>query len=257
MEPLSYQFMYIIYNLRCSCVAARSVESSFLSLQFSFPAGSASIDVCKPEISRLLKQVQICCLAAFQAASLCSLNTFPSPLVTPPQIRLMNDFQKEVTTFWIRHPEKWVLAQKEKAGGCRDVDNSCLSLLSDTWRRWLKVPSLFCPSIVKILPQDHKKHWSLLTSWPYWTLKPLGLKSGWYVSLSTVTSPILSLLLCWIFSHIFYLHSSQHGGYSRTVVLRLLESKYKSVVSSLHSHHGSMIDRSGTRKNQPSRSQQL
>lgn len=22
-------------------------------------------------------------------------------------MRLMNDFQKEVTTFWIRHPEKW------------------------------------------------------------------------------------------------------------------------------------------------------
>lgn len=25
------------------------------------------------------------------------------------KIRLMNDFQKEVTNFWIRHPEKWVV----------------------------------------------------------------------------------------------------------------------------------------------------
>lgn len=48
----------LIYNLRCLCVAARSVESSFLSHKFSFPAGSAAIDVTKPEISRLLKQVQ-------------------------------------------------------------------------------------------------------------------------------------------------------------------------------------------------------
>lgn len=30
-----------------------------------------------------------------------------APLPVTPQIRLMNDFQKEVTAFWIRHPEKW------------------------------------------------------------------------------------------------------------------------------------------------------
>lgn len=33
------------------------MESSFLSHKFSFLAGSAGIDVAKPEISRLLKQV--------------------------------------------------------------------------------------------------------------------------------------------------------------------------------------------------------
>lgn len=30
----------------------------------------------------------------------------PPPSCFSPQIRLMNDFQKEVTAFWIRHPEK-------------------------------------------------------------------------------------------------------------------------------------------------------
>lgn len=49
--------MCLIYKLWCLCIAARSVESSFLSLKFSFLAGSAAIDVAKPEISHLLKQV--------------------------------------------------------------------------------------------------------------------------------------------------------------------------------------------------------
>uniref|UniRef100_A0A8C6UUP5 Protein broad-minded n=1 Tax=Neogobius melanostomus TaxID=47308 RepID=A0A8C6UUP5_9GOBI len=56
---------------------AKTVESSFRSLKI--PLRPGGIDITRPEITRLLKQV-----------------------------RLMNDFQKEVTTFWIRHPEKYM-----------------------------------------------------------------------------------------------------------------------------------------------------
>ncbi|XP_068609884.1 protein broad-minded [Brachionichthys hirsutus] len=70
---------------------AKSVESSVLFLKLSFPADSAAVDVNRPEMSRLLKQ-----------------------------IRLMNDFQKDVTTYWIRHPEKYM----------EEVIESTFSLLS-------------------------------------------------------------------------------------------------------------------------------
>lgn len=38
--------------------SAKSVESSFLSHKLSFPTGTVAIDITKPEISRLLKQVE-------------------------------------------------------------------------------------------------------------------------------------------------------------------------------------------------------
>ncbi|KAG7282571.1 hypothetical protein CRUP_018690 [Coryphaenoides rupestris] len=59
---------------------AKSLERYFLSHKLSLPIGSDGIDVTRPDISRLLKQM-----------------------------RLMNDFQKEMPTFWIRHPEKYVV----------------------------------------------------------------------------------------------------------------------------------------------------
>ncbi|XP_056150177.1 protein broad-minded [Lampris incognitus] len=70
---------------------AKSVESNFLSYKLGFPTGSKRIDINSPDISRLLKQM-----------------------------RLMNDFQKEVTTFWIRHPEKYM----------EEIIESTFSLLS-------------------------------------------------------------------------------------------------------------------------------
>ncbi|TWW68569.1 Protein broad-minded TBC1 domain family member 32 [Takifugu flavidus] len=128
-------------------ILARSVESTFLSHNFSFAAGSAAIDVTTPEISRLLKQ-----------------------------IRLMNDFQKEVTAFWIRHPEKYM----------EDVIESTFSLLSFH-------PKHTPPGTEKALEPAH-------------LLALLDVRATWFKK--------------WM-----------HGGYSRTVVLRLLQNKYKSVIA--------------------------
>uniref|UniRef100_A0A8D0CYK9 Protein broad-minded n=1 Tax=Sander lucioperca TaxID=283035 RepID=A0A8D0CYK9_SANLU len=130
---------------------AKSVESSFLSHKLSFPTGSAAIDVNRPEISRLLKQ-----------------------------IRLMNDFQKEVTTFWIRHPEKYM----------EGVIESTFSLLSFHHEH-----GSASPGTEKALEPIH-------------LLALLDIKATWFKK--------------WM-----------HGYYSRTVVLRLLERKYKSLVSDL------------------------
>ncbi|KAM8832406.1 protein broad-minded isoform 2-T2 [Spinachia spinachia] len=127
---------------------AKCVESSFMSQKQSFPSGSATIDVNRPEISRLLKQ-----------------------------IRLMNDFQKEVTTIWIRHPEKYM----------EEVIESTLYLLSFHHKH---IPA--SPATEKVLEPIH-------------LLALLDIKATWFKK--------------WM-----------HGCYSRTVVLRLLEKKYKSVV---------------------------
>ncbi|KAM3602933.1 uncharacterized protein V6R79_013540 [Siganus canaliculatus] len=127
---------------------AKSVELSFLSHKLSFPTGSAVIDVNRPEITRLLKQ-----------------------------IRLMNDFQKEVTTFWIRHPEKYM----------EEVIESTFSLLSLHHQR-----DAASVGAEKLLEPIH-------------LLVLLDIKATWF-------------------------NKWMHGNYSRTVVLRLLERKYKSVV---------------------------
>nr|XP_033504941.1 protein broad-minded isoform X2 [Epinephelus lanceolatus] len=127
---------------------AKSVESSFLCHKLSFPTGSATVDINRPEISRLLKQ-----------------------------IRLMNDFQKEVTTFWIRHPEKYM----------EEVIESTFSLLSFHHEH-----GSASPGIEKALEPVH-------------LLALLDVKATWFKK--------------WM-----------HGYYSRTVVLRLLERKYKSLI---------------------------
>uniref|UniRef100_A0A3B5B6K5 Protein broad-minded n=1 Tax=Stegastes partitus TaxID=144197 RepID=A0A3B5B6K5_9TELE len=95
---------------------------------------------------------------------------------SPLNIRLMNDFQKEVTTFWIRHPEKYM----------EEVIESTFSMLS-----------------------FHHEHGSAGTEKalePIHLLAILDVKATWFKK--------------WM-----------HGYYSRTVVLRLLERKYKSLVS--------------------------
>ncbi|CAK6983514.1 protein broad-minded, partial [Scomber scombrus] len=124
---------------------AHSVESMFASHKLNFAAG---VDVNRPEISRPLKQ-----------------------------IRLMNDFQKEVTTFWIRHPEKYM----------EEVIESTFSLLSFHHDRGSTSPR--CEKTLE----------------PVHLLALLDVKATWFKK--------------WM-----------HGFYSRTVVLRLLERKYKSVV---------------------------
>ncbi|KAK5879748.1 hypothetical protein CesoFtcFv8_022841 [Champsocephalus esox] len=127
---------------------AKSVEASFLSHKLSFPTGSATIDINRPEISRLLKQM-----------------------------RLMNDFQKEVTTFWIRHPEKYM----------EEVIESTFSLLSLHHEH-----GSGSPGTENVLEPMH-------------LLALLDVKATWFKK--------------WM-----------HGYYSRTVVLRLLGRKYKSLI---------------------------
>ncbi|KAK7940122.1 hypothetical protein WMY93_003448 [Mugilogobius chulae] len=125
---------------------AKTVESSFFTLKV--PLDSSGVDITRPEISRFLKQ-----------------------------IRLMNDFQKEVTTFWIRHPEKYM----------EEVIESTFSLL--TFQSESASSSL-----------GFEKHLE-----PLHLLALLDIKATWFKK--------------WM-----------HGHYSRTVVLKLLEKKYKSLI---------------------------
>ncbi|XP_053736225.1 protein broad-minded isoform X2 [Synchiropus splendidus] len=125
---------------------ATSLESSFLSLKPSVPFGSAGTDINSPEISSLLKQ-----------------------------IRLMNDFQKEVTTFWIRHPEMYM----------EEIIESTFSLLT--------------------LRDGSSSLGKERAVQPIHLLALLDVKATWFRK--------------WM-----------HGFYSRTVVLRLLEKKYKSLI---------------------------
>lgn len=124
---------------------AKTVESTFRSLKI--PLHPRGIDITRPEISRLLKQ-----------------------------IRLLNDFQKEVTTFWIRHPEKYM----------EEVIDSTFSLLT------LSPENTSSPRFEKLLQPIH-------------LLALLDIKATWFKK--------------WM-----------HGHYSRTVVLRLLDKKYKSLI---------------------------
>nr|XP_040016630.1 protein broad-minded isoform X3 [Gasterosteus aculeatus aculeatus] len=154
---------------------ANSVESSFMSQKQSFPTGSATININGPEISRLLKQ-----------------------------IRLMNDFQKEVTTFWIRHPEKYM----------EEVIESTLHLLSFHHKHT-------SPATQKVLEPIH-------------LLALLDIKATWFKK--------------WM-----------HGCYSRTVVLRLLERNYKSlVVAALQQciHYSESCERSTNETTDPQSAEQ-
>uniref|UniRef100_A0A672S848 Protein broad-minded-like n=1 Tax=Sinocyclocheilus grahami TaxID=75366 RepID=A0A672S848_SINGR len=127
---------------------AKSLEAHFLYHKLSFPSGSTSIDANRPDMARLLKQM-----------------------------RLMNDFQKEVTTFWIRHPEKYM----------EEIIENTLSLLALHSEQ-----AMSSPGSEKSLEPIH-------------LISLLDIKATWFKK--------------WM-----------HGYYSRTVVLRLLERKYKSLV---------------------------
>ncbi|XP_051511088.1 protein broad-minded isoform X2 [Myxocyprinus asiaticus] len=122
---------------------AKSLEAHFLYHKLNFPSGSTGIDANRPDLARLLKQM-----------------------------RLINDFQKEVTTFWIRHPEKYM----------EEIIESTLSLLA-----------------------LHSEHGTEKSLEPIHLISLLDIKATWFKK--------------WM-----------HGYYSRTVVLRLLERKYKSLI---------------------------
>ncbi|XP_061563025.1 protein broad-minded isoform X2 [Cololabis saira] len=118
---------------------AKSLESSFRSQKHTFPSGSDSIDINRAEISHLLKQ-------------------------------------KEVTNFWIRHPEKYM----------EEVIESTFSLLS------------FHP--------EHGSTGAEKTLEPIHLLAVVDIKATWF-------------------------NKWMHGNYSRTMVLRLLENKYKTLIA--------------------------
>ncbi|KFV49708.1 Protein broad-minded, partial [Tyto alba] len=125
---------------------ARHLELYFLSGEYSLCI-SAGLDVSNTDINHLLKKV-----------------------------RLLNEYQKEAPSSWIRHPEKYM----------EEVVESTLSLLS-----------------VEHEP-NHPASPDFLS--PVYFLALLDMKAVWFKK--------------WT-----------HAYYSRTVVLRLLEKKYKSLVS--------------------------
>ncbi|NXX88251.1 BROMI protein, partial [Centropus bengalensis] len=125
---------------------ARHLELYFLSGEYSLRI-SAGLDVSNKDVERLLKKV-----------------------------RLLNEYQKEAPSSWIRHPEKYM----------EEVVESTLSLLS-----------------VKPEP-NHPAFPDFLS--PVYFLALLDIKAVWFKK--------------WT-----------HAHYSRTVVFRLLEKKYKPLIN--------------------------
>nr|XP_033794937.1 protein broad-minded isoform X2 [Geotrypetes seraphini] len=124
----------------------RHLELYFLSGENQIPSFSSGVDITNPGIARLLKKV-----------------------------RLLNEYQKEAPSFWIRHPEKYM----------EEIVESTLSLLSVT--------------------QEHSQITSQKCLDPAYFLALIDVKAVWFKK--------------WM-----------HAYYSRTVVLRLLEKKYKSLI---------------------------
>uniref|UniRef100_A0A2K6TQJ5 Protein broad-minded n=1 Tax=Saimiri boliviensis boliviensis TaxID=39432 RepID=A0A2K6TQJ5_SAIBB len=126
---------------------AKYLELHFLSRENHIPTLSAGVDITNPNMTRLLKKV-----------------------------RLLNEYQKEAPSFWIRHPEKYM----------EEIVESTLSLLT-----------------VKH-DQSHVVSQKILD--PIYFFALVDTKAVWFKK--------------WM-----------HAHYSRTTVLRLLEKKYKSLIT--------------------------
>ncbi|XP_021030302.1 protein broad-minded isoform X1 [Mus caroli] len=126
---------------------AKYLEVYFLSRENHLPTLSAGVDITSPNVTRLLKKV-----------------------------RLLNEYQKEAPSFWIRHPEKYM----------EEIVESTLSLLSVKHEQSHLVPQ-------KILD-------------PIYFFALVDTKAVWFKK--------------WM-----------HAYYSRTAVLRLLEKKYKCLIT--------------------------
>ncbi|XP_026360504.2 protein broad-minded isoform X5 [Ursus arctos] len=126
---------------------AKYLKLYFLSRENQIPALSTGIDISNPNVICLLKKV-----------------------------RLLNEYQKEAPSFWIRHPEKYM----------EEIVENTLSLLS-----------------VKH-DQSHLVSQKILD--PIYFFALVDTKAVWFKK--------------WM-----------HAYYSRTAVLRLLEKKYKSLVT--------------------------
>ncbi|XP_072853453.2 protein broad-minded isoform X2 [Pogona vitticeps] len=125
---------------------AKYLELFFLSEDHHIPTMSMGVDISSPNVIHLLKK-----------------------------IRLLNEYQREVPSFWIRHPEKYM----------EEIMESTLSLLSVKHELSHTVSSEFLG--------------------PVYYLALVDLKAVWFKK--------------WM-----------HAYYSRTVVLRLLEKKYRSLI---------------------------
>ncbi|XP_053139677.1 protein broad-minded isoform X2 [Hemicordylus capensis] len=125
---------------------AKYLELYFLSEDNYVPTLSMGVDISNPDVIRLLKK-----------------------------IRLLNEYQREVPSFWIRHPEKYM----------EEIMESTLSLLSVKRESSHTVPP-------KCLD-------------PVYFLALVDFKAVWFKK--------------WM-----------HAYYSRTVVLSLLEKKYKPLI---------------------------
>ncbi|ERE84367.1 protein broad-minded-like isoform 1 [Cricetulus griseus] len=126
---------------------AKYLELYFLSRENHIPTLSTGVDITSSNVIRLLKKV-----------------------------RLLNEYQKETPSFWIRHPEKYM----------EEIVESTLSLLS-----------------VKH-DQSHLVSQKILE--PIYFFALVDTKAVWFKK--------------WM-----------HAYYSRTTVLRLLEKKYKSLIT--------------------------
>ncbi|XP_008834019.3 protein broad-minded, partial [Nannospalax galili] len=126
---------------------AKYLELYFLSRENHIPTLSTGVDITNPNTIHLLKKV-----------------------------RLLNEYQKEAPSFWIRHPEKYM----------EEIVESTLSLLS-----------------VKH-DQSHLVSQKILD--PIYFFALVDTKAVWFQK--------------WM-----------HAYYSRTAVLRLLEKKYKSLIT--------------------------
>ncbi|KAM4865994.1 LOW QUALITY PROTEIN: protein broad-minded [Thomomys bottae] len=126
---------------------AKYLELYFLSREQYVFTLSAGVDITNPNVNRLLKKV-----------------------------RLLNEYQKEVPSFWIRHPDKYM----------EEIVESTLSLLS-----------------VKH-DQSHIASQKIMD--PIYFFALVDTKAVWFKK--------------WM-----------HAYYSRTAVLRLLEKKYKSLIT--------------------------
>uniref|UniRef100_A0A2K5RDT2 Protein broad-minded n=1 Tax=Cebus imitator TaxID=2715852 RepID=A0A2K5RDT2_CEBIM len=126
---------------------AKYLELYFLSRENHIPTLSAGVDITNPNMTRLLKKV-----------------------------RLLNEYQKEAPSFWIRHPDKYM----------EEIVESTLSLLT-----------------VKH-DQSHVVSQKILD--PIYFFALVDTKAVWFKK--------------WM-----------HAHYSRTTVLRLLEKKYKSLIT--------------------------
>ncbi|XP_034506889.1 protein broad-minded-like isoform X1 [Ailuropoda melanoleuca] len=126
---------------------AKYLKLYFLSRENQIPTLSTGIDISNPNVICLLKKV-----------------------------RLLNEYQKEAPSFWIRHPEKYM----------EEIVENTLSLLS--------------------VKHDQSRLVSQKILDPIYFFALVDTKAVWFKK--------------WM-----------HAYYSRTAVLRLLEKKYKSLVS--------------------------